>query len=68
MELKIKTDCNHYFKDNPKYALDLIRNISFPIVENKEVCEIEIIPSYELPLVLYDKKSNMINIITINSY
>jgi uncharacterized protein YwbE len=57
MELKIKADCKHYFKNDPKYALDLIKNISFPIVENKEICEIEIIPSYDMPLVLYDHDS-----------
>ncbi len=57
MELKIKADCKHYFKNDPKYALDLIKEISFPVVENKEICEIEIIPSYDMPLILYDQDS-----------
>lgn len=59
MELKIKADCSYYFKDNPKYALDLIKNITFPIVKNKEICEIQIIPSYEMPIILYDKKATL---------
>lgn len=54
MELKIKSDCTHYFKNDPKYALDLIKKISFPKIGNKEICEIEIYPSYDLPLILYD--------------
>jgi len=59
MELKIKADCQHYFKDNPKFALDLIKNISFPVVENKDICEIDVIPSYTMPLILYDKNANL---------
>lgn len=59
MELKIKSDCNHYFKENPKYALDLIKKITFPVIENKEICEIEISPSYEMPLILYDDDSTL---------
>lgn len=57
MELKIKADCSHYFKNDPKYALDLIKEISFPVVQNNEICEIKVIPSYDLPLVLYDDNS-----------
>lgn len=57
MELKIKADCKHYFKNDPKYSLDLIKQISFPIIDNKEICEIEILPSYDMPLILYDHNS-----------
>lgn len=59
MELKIKADCKHYFKNDPTYALDLIKSISFPIVKKKEICEIEVLPSYDMPLILYDKNANL---------
>jgi len=58
MELKIKQDCNHYFSKQSRYALDLITEIAFPKIHGKEICEISVLPSYEYPLILYDKKSN----------
>jgi len=44
---------------HPKYALDLIKKYSFPIVKNKEICVIKIIASYEFPIILYDKNANL---------
>ena len=58
MELKIKTDCNHYFPKQFRYALELITKITFPKIQGKEICEISVLPSYEFPLILYDKNSS----------
>ena len=58
MELKIKTDCNHYFPKQFRYALELITKITFPKIHGKEICEISVLPSYEFPLILYDKNSS----------
>lgn len=60
MELKIKNDCSYYFQnENARYALDLIKTINFFIINNKEICEILISPSYEYPLILYDKDADL---------
>ena len=58
MEIKIKQDCNHYFPKQFRYALELITKITFPKIQGKEICEISVLPSYEFPLILYDKNSS----------
>ena len=60
MEIKIKSDCKKYFKNQVKLSLDLIAKIEFPKIGDKEICEITVLPSYEHPLILYQCESNLL--------
>lgn len=61
MELKIKNDCAHYFPNQKEIVLDFINKISFPRIKNLEICVIEVSPTYENPLVMYDRDSSQDN-------
>jgi hypothetical protein len=59
-ELMLKNNIKIYFPNQSKFVLDLIYNIKFISVDlNKEICEIYVHPTYENPLIIYEKKSNL---------
>lgn len=58
-ELKIKTDLATYFPGRERFVLDLIDDIKFISDSGKEVCEIYVEPSYEDPVILFEKDSNI---------
>ena len=59
-ELMLKNNIKIYFPNQSKFVLDLIYSIKFISVEpNKEICEIYVHPTYESPLIIYEKKSHL---------
>lgn len=58
-ELKIKMDLKEYFLDRDKYVLDLIPDIKFKSDAGKEVCEIYVNPTYDVPVIIFEKNSNI---------
>ena len=58
-ELKIKMDLKEYFLDREKYVLDLITDIRFKSDAGKEVCEISVDPTYDVPVIIFEKNSNI---------
>ena len=60
-ELKIKADLAIYFPGRERFVLDLIDDIKFISDSGKEVCEIYVSPSYEDPVIVFEKNSNLNN-------
>jgi len=58
-ELKIKMNLKEYFLDREKYVLDLITDIKFKSDAGKEVCEIYVNPTYDVPVIIFEKNSNI---------
>ena len=58
-ELKIKMDLKDYFLDREKYVLDLIADIKFKSDAGKEICEIYVDPTYDVPVIIFEKNSNI---------
>ena len=58
-ELKIKMDISQYFIGNERYVLDLIEDIRFISDDGKEVCEIYVLPTYDAPVIIFEKNSNI---------
>jgi hypothetical protein len=58
-ELKIKADLAIYFPGRERFVLDLIDEIKFISESGKEICEIYVVPSYEDPVILFEKYSNI---------
>jgi len=57
--LKIKQELELYFPGKERYVLDLIEDIQFKSDSGKEVCEIYVYPSYDDPVILFEKDSNI---------
>ena len=59
-ELMLKNSIKTYFPNQSKFVLDLIYKIKFILVESDiEICEIYVYPTYESPLIIYEKKSHL---------
>lgn len=59
LELKIKLDCGKYFIGQEKYVLDLIDDVKFIKDSGKEICEIYVLPTYENPVIIFEKDFNI---------
>lgn len=58
-ELKIKMDMTNYFMGNERYVLDLIDDIKFISDDGREICEIDVKPTYDTPVIIFVKNSNL---------
>lgn len=59
-ELMLKNNIRIFFPNQSKFVLDLIYKIKFISVKpDVEICEIYVYPTYDNPLIIYEKKSNL---------
>jgi hypothetical protein len=59
-ELMLKNNIKTYFPNQSKFVLDLIYRIKFiSIKSDVEICEIYVHPTYDNPLIMYERKFNL---------
>lgn len=58
-ELMLRNNIKIYFPNQSGFVNDIIKSIKFILVKpNIEICEIDVNPTYENPVIIYEKKSH----------